>query len=199
MGDFPKKNFNTAFLIKSHDNHCLDFLNFFSWECFFSRSAFWCLIFPFLMLSSATFKLDFWLLNSNLSSSIFYFWVCNTSCSFFFIYCSSFSLDWISFCISRSATYLLWTIFKEEISSREIGKFVTHTTQQTSSFTKRNDCKAFYEVELPCTSKRHLLIENPRSRVLFPWLRDKIHLTKQINWVYFCKASSLNTLPTFLQ
>ena len=108
-------------------------LEFFLLRVFFSRSAFWCLIFPFLMLSSATFKLDFWLLNSNSSSSIFYFWVCNTSCSFFFIYCSSFSLDWISFCISRSATYLLWTIFTEEISSREIGKFVTHTTQQTSS------------------------------------------------------------------
>ena len=127
------------------------------------------------------------------------FSVCNTSYSFFFISCSSFSLDWISFCISRSATYLLWALFTEEISLWEIGKYVTPPTRQTSSFTKRNDSKVFSQVELPCTSKRCLFIENPRSGVLFPWLRDKIHLTKQINWVYFCKPSSLNILQIFLQ
>ena len=83
----------------------------FSLENVFSRSAFWSLIFPSLTLYSAIFKLDFWLLISSSSSSIFCVWVCNTSCSFFFISCSSFSLDWISFCISRSATYLLWAFF----------------------------------------------------------------------------------------
>ena len=144
-------------------------------------------------------KLHFWLLSSSSSWSIYHFWVCNTSCSFFFISYSSFSLDWISFCISRSPNYLLWTFFTKEISSGEIRKFVTPPTWQTSSFTKRNNSKVFSEAELRCISKRYLFIENPCSGVLFPWLRDKIHLTKEINWVYFCQPSSLNILPIFLQ
>ena len=170
----------------------------FSLESVFSRSAFWSLVFPSLILSSATFKLDFWLLNSSSSSSIFGFWLCNNPAP------SSSSLvpvfSYIEFSLYLCVSNILaLRIFTEEISYREIWKFVTPPPRQTSSFIKRNNSKVFSKVERPCTSKWYLFIENPRSGVLFPWLRDKIYLHKLTSWAYFCQPSSLNILPIFLQ
>ena len=90
---------------------------FFSLESDFSRSTFWSLIFSSLMLSSATFALDFWLLNSSLSSSISCFWVCITSCSFFIISCFR-GFFKLNICEHLRA------FFTEEKCSQEIGKFV---------------------------------------------------------------------------
>ena len=70
-----------------------------------------------------------------------------------------------------------------------------HPTRQTSSQTATI---LWFSLKLSFHVLPKDIYWEPLFWCAIPWLRDKIHLTKQINWIYFCKPSSLKILPIFV-